>query len=190
MIRKKRIDTKVGSVEVKYGIDLNARSDMLLGNLLRKRGFESQSQLLKAARGKQSAHQRRRRVFFSFHAEDYAQVQGLRLLAHSPHNNLDFRCKNFFTPIQSDRESVIKKHIERFLKRAEVLVCIVGNGTGWRDWVDWEINKAKEMGIGICAIRLENTRGRFPESLYGAIVSGASPSSIIAAIEHAAARRS
>lgn|ERR1700722_629947 len=46
MFRVKRSDTKVSKIEATYGIDLNARGDMLLGNLLKKRGFDSQSQLL------------------------------------------------------------------------------------------------------------------------------------------------
>jgi hypothetical protein len=53
--RAKRADTKVASIEATYGINLNARSDMLLGNLLDERGFDSLSQLLEAYRGKLTA---------------------------------------------------------------------------------------------------------------------------------------
>ncbi len=51
MFRRKNANTKVGNVESTYGVELNARGDAKLGNLLRKRGFDSQSQLIRAARG-------------------------------------------------------------------------------------------------------------------------------------------
>jgi len=51
MFRRKNANTKVENVESTYGIDLNARGDSKLGNLLRRRGFDSQSQLIRAARG-------------------------------------------------------------------------------------------------------------------------------------------
>lgn len=56
MIRKKRSDTKVGSVEKKYSIDFGVRSDMKLGKLLIKKGFSSLTKAIKAA---ESGHPRR-----------------------------------------------------------------------------------------------------------------------------------
>ena len=79
MYRTKRNDTLVGTIERQYRIDLHARSDMTLGNLLEKRGFDSLSQLLQAYLGRLNYHARRRRLFLSFHAEDKPQVQGFRL---------------------------------------------------------------------------------------------------------------
>ena len=79
VFRRKRSDTTAGSIERTYGIDLNARSDMLLGNLLVHRGFGSLSQLLKAYRGQASSHARKRRVFLSFDWDDIQQVNGFRL---------------------------------------------------------------------------------------------------------------
>src|SRR5258706_5725288 len=78
MFRSKRSDTTVATIERTYRINLNARADMLLGNLLDQRGFESQSQLLDAYFGRLTYHPRKRRIFLSFHAEDKQQVQGFR----------------------------------------------------------------------------------------------------------------
>ena len=50
-IRQKRSDTKIGTIEREYGVDLGVRSDMQLGNYLEQHGFESLSEALKA-RGK------------------------------------------------------------------------------------------------------------------------------------------
>ncbi|MFC1595660.1 hypothetical protein ACFL4D_00030 [Candidatus Margulisiibacteriota bacterium] len=44
--RAKRKDTKVGSIEKKYGVDLGVRSDMKLGNYLIKKGYSSLSEML------------------------------------------------------------------------------------------------------------------------------------------------
>ena len=41
MFRRKRDDTRIDTIERLYGINLNARGDALLGNLLEDRGFDS-----------------------------------------------------------------------------------------------------------------------------------------------------
>jgi hypothetical protein len=47
--RKKRVDTKMGTIEKKYGKDFGVRSDATLGNYLRKKGFKSLSALIRNA---------------------------------------------------------------------------------------------------------------------------------------------
>ena len=51
-IRRKRSDTKIQTIENKYGIDLNVRGDMKLGNYLRKEGLPSLSKLVKKSKDK------------------------------------------------------------------------------------------------------------------------------------------
>jgi hypothetical protein len=51
MFRTTRDDTRIKTIEARYGIDLHARGDAKLGNLLEQRGFESLTQLVKAYRG-------------------------------------------------------------------------------------------------------------------------------------------
>lgn len=43
----KRSDTKVSTIEKKYGVDLGVRSDMKLGNYLKKKGYSSLADILK-----------------------------------------------------------------------------------------------------------------------------------------------
>jgi len=45
--RKKRSDTKMGSIERKYGKDFGVRSDAKLGNYLKDKGYGSLSELLR-----------------------------------------------------------------------------------------------------------------------------------------------
>lgn len=47
LIRQKRGDTLVKTIEKKYGVDLGYRSDAQLHNVLKKEGLPSLSKLLK-----------------------------------------------------------------------------------------------------------------------------------------------
>ncbi len=44
--RKKRSDTKMQTIEKKYGKDFGVRSDKKLGNYLKEKGYDSLSDLL------------------------------------------------------------------------------------------------------------------------------------------------
>ncbi len=43
----KRSDTKMGTIEKKYGVDLGVCADMKLGNYLKKKGYDSLADMLK-----------------------------------------------------------------------------------------------------------------------------------------------
>ncbi len=142
MIRRKNSNTKVENVEKAYDIDLNSRGDMKLGNLLRKRGFDSQSQLVKAARGQLKEHVRQRRLFLSFHYEDRNQVNGFRLLAYNENSPIDFYDGSVRSAVNSDQSSYLRRVIQEKIKKCSVVVCLIGDGTAGRDWVDWELDTA------------------------------------------------
>ena len=192
MFQRKRSDTLVSTVEQTYGINLNTRADALLGNLLQDRGFDSLSQLLDAYHGRATAHARKRKVFLSFHIEDLSQVNGFRLMAQNPNLSFEVNETSSRTPVQSERSTYIRQAISQKIYNASVLVCLIGNGTAWRDWVDWEIETAVQYRKGICGVRLKDSRGRTPEALAarGAPVAKWDMSAIIGSIECAAARRS
>jgi hypothetical protein len=42
----KRFDTRIGTIEKEYGVDLGVRDDMKLGNYLKKKGYPSLSKML------------------------------------------------------------------------------------------------------------------------------------------------
>ncbi|XOA43046.1 MAG: hypothetical protein ACKKMO_01060 [Candidatus Nealsonbacteria bacterium] len=44
--KRKRSDTKIGTIEKQYGVDFGVRDDMKLGNYLKKKGFPSLSKAL------------------------------------------------------------------------------------------------------------------------------------------------
>lgn len=192
MFRSTRDDTLISTIEARYCIDLHARGDARLGNLLQKRGFDSLTQLLKAYRGDLTYHACKRRVYLSFHVEDIAQVRGFRLMAHAPDLEIDFYDGSLRELIDSERGSYIKQQIRSIIQRASVVVCLIGNGTAWREWVDWELNTAFDLGKGICGIRLPNSRGRTPQLLNdidAPVARWGDVRDFIAVIECAAARR-
>jgi hypothetical protein len=192
MFRSTRDDTLVKTIEARYGIDLHARGDTKLGNLLKKRGFDSLTQLRRAYRGELRNHACKRRIYLSFHVEDLPQVQGFRLMARAPNLQIEFFDGSLREVINSTRGSYIKQQIRSIIQKASVVVCMIGNGTAWRDWVEWELNTAFELGKGICGIRLKDSRGRTPQLLadIGApIARWGDINDLISIIECAAARR-
>lgn len=190
--RAKRSDTCVESIEKMYGIDLHARGDMLLGNLLEQRGFDSLTQLLRAYRRHLTYHPRKRRLFLSFHIEDRLQIQGFRLMAMNSQVELDFSDRSLDVVINSENGTYVKQVLRNKIRRAAILVCLIGNGTAWRDWVEWEIQTAYELKKGVCGVRLKYSHGRTPPELVmrNAPVASWNMQKIVAAIECAAARLS
>lgn len=184
-------NTRVDEIERRYGIDLNCRGDATIGNVLQRRGFASVSSLVRAYRGQARTISRRRRIFLSFHADDRAQVQGFRLLARNPHVGIDFYDGSLIAPANSERSEYIKNIIRPKIKAASITVCLIGNKTAWRDWVNWELETSHRYRKGICGVRLKGSRGQAPPLLreIGAPIARWNMEGIIAAIECAAARR-
>jgi hypothetical protein len=165
---------------------------MTLDTLLEDRGFDSITQLLNAYDGRAKSFARKRRLFLSFDADDKAQVSGFRLMAHNPNVEIDFYETSLKVPVNSEHGSYLKKVLRQKISRASVLVCLIGNATASSSWVDWEVRTAKELGKGLCGVRLKDSHGRTPPALVDAAAPVArwEMGQIIAAIECAAARRS
>lgn len=146
MFRSKRDDTLVRTIEQTYHINLNARGDMTLRTLLNDRGFDSLSQLLSAFHGQLTYHARKRRIFASFHREDLQQITGFRLMARNDRVAIDFYDGSLREPVRSNNASYVRRIIRDKINVASVIVCLIGNGTAWRDWVDWELETAVDLG--------------------------------------------
>lgn len=188
-LRTKRSDTLIRNVEKTYGINLNVRGDTKLGTVLDNRGYNSQSQLVKAIKGNLNYHPFKRNIFVSFHSNDFAKAQGLRLMFMN--QNLNFDLKDVSRKsVRSDNESYVRNALRSRIKNADVVICVLGNGTGSRDWIDWELETALSLRIPICGVRIPNTFGKFPEHLKikNASVAEWAPESIISVIEATIAR--
>jgi len=112
-------------------------------------------------------------------------------MLRNPKVALDFQDGGVRTAIDSENASVLKNAIGEKINACSIVVCLIGNGTAWRDWVDWEIRTALDWGKGVCGIRLKDSRGRAPEILrgIGAPVARWDLGEMVAAIECEAARR-
>ena len=53
--------------------------------------------------------------------------------------------------------SDIKRQIRSIIQRASIIVCLIGNGTAWREWVEWEAENSHDLHKGLCGIRLKDT---------------------------------
>jgi len=160
---------------------------------LEERGFDSLTQLLTAYRGQLDYHARRRRVYLSFHAEDLPQVRGFRLMAQAPNLDIEFYDGSLRDIINSENGSYVKRQIRAIIQRASVIVCLIGNGTAWRDWVEWELQTGYDLHKGLCGIRLKDSRGRTPQLLVdmnAPLTRWGNTTDLVATIECAAARRS
>lgn len=187
--REKRSDTLIKNVERKYGVDLNVRGDMKLGSLLKIRGYETQSQYLKAYRGDLDSHPKKRRIFISFHSDDFAKSQGLRLMFLNQNLELDLEDVSR-KAIRSENETYVRAALKARIEKADVVLCVLGNGTGSREWVDWEIQTAIQLGIPVCGVRISGTYGKFPEYLRSCntLIAEWQPVAITKVIEMAIAR--
>ena len=107
--RRKRSDTKVGTIEAVYQRDLGVRSDMKLGRLLRETGRESLTDLIKYGpkrrtpgrsdgRGGRRTDMAASRVFTSFDYDHDLDIKTLLVgqskLADSPFELADWSVRN------------------------------------------------------------------------------------------------
>ena len=115
-----------------------------------------------------------------------------RQFASDPNVNIEFYDGSLQVSIDSEDAKYIKDNIRKRISRASVLVCLIGNGTAWREWVDWELNCALRRHKGLCGLRFPNSYGRTPSLLKQLKfpIARWNHDEIIAAIECAAAKRS
>jgi hypothetical protein len=114
--------------------------------------------------GKLDYHPKTRNIFISFHSEDFGKSQGLRLMIMNQNLNLDLEDVSRKS-VRSINESYVRTALKNRIQNADVLMCVLGNGTGSRDWVEWELETALSMRIPVCGVRIPNTYGKVPTSL-------------------------
>ncbi len=100
----------------------------------------------------------RHHVFISHHHADDAQVSRFTdMLSRAGHEirNSSIRAKPA-NQQRLDRGLVSDRAIQRLLRMkmswASTVVVLIGRETHTRPWVDWEINKAKELGKRIVGV--------------------------------------
>lgn len=112
-----------------------------------------------------------RRVFVSFDFDrDGHYKQLLAAWAANATFDFDWTDQSVLRPINSSAASRVKAGISRRMKDADVVLVIVGPETSRSEWVGWEIERAKELGLGLVGVKIS----RSYESPVGLLNAGAS----------------
>jgi len=101
------------------------------------------------------------RVFISFHIEDEAMIELLRTQAKNS-DKLEFVDYSVKEPFDEKWKTQCTERI----KQSKVLVCAIGEDTYSREAVNWEIEKAYELGKPVFGVRLHSEASdRIPHAL-------------------------
>lgn len=95
-----------------------------------------------------------KKIFVSY---DYDNDKKHRYLlsAWDANEAFDFRFDDHSTPkINSENAGRIKAAIAAKMANAECLLVIVGQYTASSEWVAWEIEKAKELGLSLIGVKI------------------------------------
>jgi len=103
-----------------------------------------------------------RKVFYSFHFDNdnwrAGQIRNIGAVeGDKPVNG------NKWEEVKSKSDSTIKAWIDDNLKDKSCLIVLIGEKTSERKWVNYEINKAWELGKAVCGIfvhKLEDSSGK------------------------------
>jgi hypothetical protein len=115
-----------------------------------------------------------RSVFFSFHYDrDIMRVQQVKqhYITKGTYTETGFFDGSLEEKAKKEGDAVVKKLIDNGLVGSSVLCVLIGKETYTRRWVDYEILKAVEYGMGIFGIRIHQLK----DPKLGADTAGSSP---------------
>jgi MTH538 TIR-like domain (DUF1863). len=95
-----------------------------------------------------------KKIFISYDYDNDKHYRRL-LSAWDANMNFDFEFDDHSTPyINSEDAGRIKAAISRRMAGADCLLVIVGEETSKSAWVQWEIEKAKELGLSLVGVKI------------------------------------
>lgn len=104
-----------------------------------------------------------RRVFYSFHYQNDAwrvsQIKNMGIFE----NERDVQ-PNEWEEIKRGGDLEIKRWIDENLKSRSCLVVLIGSETANRKYVQYEIQKAWEMGKGVCGIYIHHLKDQYGQT--------------------------
>lgn len=115
-----------------------------------------------------------RTVFFSFHYQrDIFRVQQVKNhhVTKGTYTAAGFFDGSLEEKAKKEGDTVVKNLIDKGLKGSSVLCVLIGNQTYTRRWVDYEILKAVELGMGVFGVRIHQIK----DPKEGADTAGSSP---------------
>jgi hypothetical protein len=121
--------------------------------------FESESSTAptRSKQGSWWARMSDKKVFVSYDYDNDKNYKNL-LAAWDANASFDFTWDDHSTPkINSTNADYVKGAIAAKMKKAGCLLAIVGKETCNSAWVDWEIRKAKELGLSIVGVKIDKS---------------------------------
>jgi hypothetical protein len=103
------------------------------------------------AKAKESL-QGKRNVFISFAMEDQNEVNLLRGQAKNENSLIEFNDWSVSEPYNSDQEAYIESKITERINSSSVTVVFYSNNSAKSRWVEWEVNKSKELGKHVIGV--------------------------------------
>ena len=109
----------------------------------------------------------KKKIFVSYDYDNDRHYKYL-LLAWDQNSEFDFAMsdQSADVSIRSYDAAAIKRAISAKINAATRLLCVVGSGTHRSDWVAWEIEKAKELGKKLVAVKISYSHTT-PSGLLG-----------------------
>lgn len=123
------------------------------------------------------------KVFISYdHSEDLRYKNLLQAWSNHPRFVFEFDNRSVQTAINSEDASRVKAGISSKMKDATHLFVIVGELSHKSDWMNWEISRAKELGLKIAAVKIEKANIS-PDGLFNIKTSWATSFTQVRVIE-------
>lgn len=101
------------------------------------------------------------KVFLSFSIMHKPLVELFRHQATDSRHGLVFQDYSIKEPV----EGAWKIHAERLIRRSNVTLCLIGEGTWRSEPVNWEVRKSAELGNRILGVYLGSNAVRTPKAL-------------------------
>jgi MTH538 TIR-like domain (DUF1863) len=94
------------------------------------------------------------KVFYSFHYKpDVQRVARIRSIGAVTGQTID---SSRFEKVKREGEAAVKRWIAREMADKDCLVVLIGSTTAGRPWVNYEIEKAWNDGLGVVGVRIHN----------------------------------
>lgn len=111
----------------------------------------------------------RRNVFISFAFEDIDEVNLLRAHAKNDKSPIEFNDRSVKEPFDSERAEYIKRRLGERINQASTTVVFASEQTADSRWVQWEVEKSRELGKRIIVTHVgESAPGNLPGWLRAA----------------------
>src|SRR5687768_6495103 len=91
-------------------------------------------------------------VFISHHGKDDEHIQDFKAKVQERGCTIDNRSVDSTQQNNAEDEDYIKSMLRKRIEQCDTFICLIGYETYNREWVEWEIQQAVEMGKKIIGV--------------------------------------